>query len=68
MLVHTVGIEAFKEDCGLDPQLGKCKLYIKGMSLEAARASVRSIINAEPVLSSISDTLQVHEEQCKNVI
>ena len=35
---------AFKEDLNLDICLPKCKLYIKGMSLEGARALVRSII------------------------
>ena len=54
-----------KEECGLDLQLGKCKLYIKGTSLAEARALVRSIINAEPRLSSIPDMLQGHEDQFK---
>jgi hypothetical protein len=49
-----------KEECGLDLQLGKCKLYIKCRSLAGAGALVRSIINAEPGLSSISEMLQVH--------
>ena len=57
-----------KEECGLDLQLGKCKLYIKGTSLADARALVRSIINAEPRWSSISEMLQGHEDQSKNVI
>ena len=55
-----------KEECGLDLQLGKCKLYIKGMALADARALVRSVINAEPRWSSISEMLQVHEDQSKN--
>ena len=67
-LIAAASLKAFKEDCGLDLQLGKCKLYIKGTSLAEARALVRSIINAEPGLSSISDMLHVHEEQSKNVI
>ena len=29
---------AFKEDCGLDLQLGKCKMYLKGMPIEEARS------------------------------
>ena len=57
-----------KEECGLDLQLGKCKLYIKGMALADARALVRSVINAEPRWSSISEKLQVREDQSKNVI
>ena len=36
--------QAFKEDCGLDLQLGKCKLYITVMSLIDARTLVRDII------------------------
>ena len=60
--------QAFKEHCGLDLQLGKCKLYIKGMSLTDARTLVTDIINDEPRLSAISDMLQLHEDQSKNVI
>ena len=76
--------QAFKEDCGLDLQLGKCKLYITGMSLIDARtlvrdiiyerqrhhlrASISDIINDEQRLSAISDLLQLHEDQSKNVI
>jgi hypothetical protein len=35
--------QAFKEDCGLELQLSKCKLYIKGMSLIDARQLVRDL-------------------------
>lgn len=51
-----------------DIQLGKCKLYVKDMSLEEARALVRSIFNDEPGLSSISDMLHVHDDQSKQFI
>ena len=57
-----------KEECGLDLQLGKCKLYIKGTSLADARALVRSVINAEPGWSSISEKLQGTRTSSKNVI
>ena len=39
--------QAFKEDCGLELQLSKCKLYIKGMSLTDARQLVRDTIEQE---------------------
>ena len=64
----SLTLAELKEECGLDLQLGKCKLYIKGTSLADARALVRSIINAEPRWSSISEMLQGHEDQSKNVI
>ena len=35
---------AFKEDCGLDLQLGKCKIFLKGMPIEEARSLVRDTI------------------------
>ena len=60
--------QAFKEECGLELQLSKCKLYIKGMSLADARQLVRDTIEQEPRLSAISDMLHVHEDQSKNVI
>ena len=58
---------SFKENCGLDLQLGKCKLYIKDMCLIDARALVTDIINDEPPLSAILE-MQLHEDQSKNVI
>ena len=64
----SLTLAELKEECGLDLQLGKCKLYIKGTSLADARALVRSVINAEPRLSSTSEMLLVHEDQSKNVI
>ena len=60
--------QAFKEDCGLELQLSKCKLYIKGMSLSDARQLVRDTIEQEPRLCAFSDMLHVHEDQSKNVI
>jgi hypothetical protein len=60
--------QAFKEDRGLELQLSKCKLYIKGMSLSDARQLVRDTIEHEPRLRAIYDMLQVHEDQSKNVI
>ena len=32
---------AFKEDCGLDLQLGKCKIFLKGMPIEDSLARPR---------------------------
>ena len=68
LLILAELYQAFKKDCGLDLQLGKCKLYIKGMSLIDARALVRDILNDDPRLRSISYMLQLHDDQSKNVI
>ena len=50
MLILAESKQALKEDCGLDLQLGKCKLHL----MQDARMLVRSVINSEPSLSSCS--------------
>ena len=60
--------QAFKDDCGLDLQLSKCKLYIKGMTLHDARTLVGNIIRQDQRLSDLADMLHQHADQSKNVI
>ena len=60
--------QAFKDDCGLDLQLNKCKLYIKGMQLHDSRALVRTTINQDTWLRDIVDMLKVQQDPSKNVI
>ena len=59
---------AFKEDCGLDLQLGKCKIFLKGMPIEEARSLVRDTIDADHRLHTLSGMLQLHDDQESNVI
>ena len=53
---------AFKGNCGLDFQLGKCKIYLKGMPMEEARSIVRDTIDADQRLHMLSDMLQLHDD------
>ena len=57
--------QAFKDDCGLDLQLSKCKLYIKGMTLTDARALVGNIIRQDQRLIDLVDMLHLHANQAK---
>jgi ABC-type Fe2+-enterobactin transport system substrate-binding protein len=59
---------AFKEDCGLDLKLDKCKIFRKGMPIEEARSIVRDTIDADQCQHTLHDMLQLHDDQESNVI
>ena len=68
MLILAELKHAFKEDCGLDLQLGKCKIFLNGMPIEHARSLVRDTIDADHRLHTLSGMLQLHDDQESNVI
>jgi len=59
---------AFKEDCGFDLKLGKCRIFLKGMPIEEARSIVRDTIDADQCQHTLHDMLQLHDDQESNVI
>ena len=61
-------MHAFKEDCGIGLQLGKCQIYLKGMPIEEARSIVRETRDADQRLHTLSVMLQLHDDQESNVI
>lgn len=59
---------AFKEDAGLDICLPKCKIYIKSLTLGAAREEVQSLMEADEALHSLKDILTVHNDPSQDVV
>ena len=66
MLIVAELKNSFKEDCGLDLKLGKCKIFFKGMPLQEARSLVRATIDADQRMHTLYDMLQLSEDS--NVI
>ena len=58
----------FKDDLNLDTCLPKCRLYIKGLTLEEAREEVRKLLEANPELQGLKDILEIHDDPANNVV
>jgi hypothetical protein len=59
---------AFKDDAKLDICLPKCKLYIKGLTLEEAQEEVLKAVEADPALHSLKDILHNDVVQVEGMV